>query len=195
MITTRRELVRGAIAGAAVLGCPSRSTPPPVEVTFVGPDPARGHLLREATLRGATPRERITTKVAIVGAGAAGIAAAWRLARAGMHEWIVLELEDDAGGTARSGELPRSAYPMGAHYLPVRDAQPYERSVSAGTAYSLRRQHEIESLDEAEQFARGQRSKHDECGMERCSFHGPIPLTEITGSIHKKNAGILDAGA
>ncbi len=119
MITTRRRLVRGAIAGAAVLGCPSRNTTPPVEVTFVGPDPARGHLLREAALRGATPRERITTKVAIVGAGAAGIAAAWRLARAGMHEWIVLELEDDAGGTARSGELPRSAYPMGAHYLPV----------------------------------------------------------------------------
>lgn len=119
MITTRRELVRGAIAGAAVLGCPSRSSTPPVEVTFVGPDPARGHLLREAALRGGTPRDRMTTRVAIVGAGAAGIAAAWRLARAGLSDFIVFELEDDIGGTARSGELPRSAYPMGAHYLPV----------------------------------------------------------------------------
>jgi hypothetical protein len=40
-----------------------------------------------------------------------------------------------------------------AHYLPVRDAEPYERSVSAGSAYSLRRQHELESLDEAERGA------------------------------------------
>lgn len=40
-----------------------------------------------------------------------------------------------------------------AHYLPVRDARPYERSVTAGTAYSLRRQHELESLDEAERGA------------------------------------------
>jgi hypothetical protein len=40
-----------------------------------------------------------------------------------------------------------------AHYLPVRDAQPFERSLSAGTAYSLRRQHELAPLDEGERGA------------------------------------------
>jgi hypothetical protein len=40
-----------------------------------------------------------------------------------------------------------------AHYLPVRDAQPFERSLSAGTAYSLRRQDELAPLDEAERGA------------------------------------------
>ena len=32
---------------------------------------------------------------------------------------MVLELEPEVGGTARSGMLPRSPYPMGAHYLPT----------------------------------------------------------------------------
>lgn len=37
---------------------------------------------------------------------------------------------------------------VSAHYLPIRDAAPFERSVAAGAAYALRRQHELETLDE-----------------------------------------------
>jgi hypothetical protein len=40
---------------------------------------------------------------------------------------------------------------VSAHYLPitdVSDAQPYERSVTAGASYSLRRQHELSPIDE-----------------------------------------------
>lgn len=63
--------------------------------------------------------ERIRSSITIVGAGVSGMAAAWQLARAGHRDMHVLELESDKGGTARSGTLPRSAYPMGAHYLPT----------------------------------------------------------------------------
>lgn len=118
MIATRRELLQGAVA-STLLGCPARTAASAIEVVFVGPDPARGHRLRDAALSGTTPRERSSTKVAIVGAGVSGLAAAWRLHRAGMTDLVVLELEDDSGGTARGGKLPRSPYPMGAHYLPV----------------------------------------------------------------------------
>ncbi|MET0405000.1 MAG: FAD-dependent oxidoreductase, partial [Cystobacter sp.] len=51
--------------------------------------------------------------------GAAGLSAAWRLAAAGVKDFRVLELDGEAGGTARSGKNAVSAYPWGAHYLPA----------------------------------------------------------------------------
>ena len=55
----------------------------------------------------------------IVGGGIAGLSAAWRLQQAGLQDYVVLELEDDAGGTSRSGRDGQFAYPWGAHYLPT----------------------------------------------------------------------------
>lgn len=57
--------------------------------------------------------------VVIVGAGVAGLSAAWTFERAGLSDFVVLELEDVAGGTARSGDGPISPYPWGAHYVPA----------------------------------------------------------------------------
>jgi len=48
----------------------------------------------------------------------AGLAAAWRLRRAGLADLHLVELEPELGGTARGGALPRSPHPLGAHYLP-----------------------------------------------------------------------------
>lgn len=86
---------------------------------FVGQDPARGHLLRDGAIMAAAVSDRVRCDVLVVGGGAAGMAAAWRLARAGARDVHVLELESATGGTARSGQTPRSRYPMGAHYLPT----------------------------------------------------------------------------
>jgi hypothetical protein len=55
--------------------------------------------------------------VVIVGAGVAGLAAAWRLRRAGLDDIVVLELDPVAGGTARAGQSPLGAFPWGAHYI------------------------------------------------------------------------------
>ncbi len=116
---SRRRLMGTASTGLAglTLGCPK--PPAPVERMFVGQDPARGHLLRDGSVAAAPVSETVRCEVLIVGAGAAGMAAAWRLARAGHTDVHVLELEPQPGGTARDGQTPRSRYPMGAHYLPA----------------------------------------------------------------------------
>jgi monoamine oxidase len=57
--------------------------------------------------------------VLIVGAGIGGLSAAWRLERAGVRDFALLELEATAGGNSRYGENAVSAYPLGAHYLPL----------------------------------------------------------------------------
>lgn len=117
MTLRRRELLQGLGTIGLVGGCRRGEAPPPV-VSFVGQSPERGHAIRDAALRKAAPSERIDTRVVIVGGGVAGMSAAWRLHRAGMTDFRVVELEAEPGGTARAGRTPRSAYPMGAHYLP-----------------------------------------------------------------------------
>ena len=55
----------------------------------------------------------------MVGAGAAGLSAAWRLRGAGLESLLVVEVEDVFGGTSQSGKNEVSAFPWGAHYLPA----------------------------------------------------------------------------
>lgn len=76
-----------------------------------------GHRLREGELP--APSQARRRKVVIVGAGIAGLAAAWRLARAGFADFELLELEERPGGNARWGENRVSAFPWGAHYIPL----------------------------------------------------------------------------
>ncbi|APR75658.1 Hypothetical protein A7982_01004 [Minicystis rosea] len=57
--------------------------------------------------------------VLIVGAGASGLSAAWKLEKSGFRDFTILELEDHPGGTSRSGENEICAFPWGAHYVPV----------------------------------------------------------------------------
>lgn len=111
------------LAGLPGLGGGCGTPPPPVERMFVGQDPARGHLLRDGTIGSAPTSERVRCDVLVVGGGAAGMAAAWRLRRAGVTDVHVVELEPEPGGTARAGATPRSRYPMGAHYLPTPHAE------------------------------------------------------------------------
>jgi len=124
MPLSRRKLL-GASAGLG-LACrseaPASASPP----EFTGQSPERGHLLRSAALLDSPIDERRKTGVVIVGGGAAGFCAARRLRAAGVEDIEVLELESELGGTARSGALPRSAYPMGAHYLPAPPAECHE---------------------------------------------------------------------
>jgi hypothetical protein len=61
--------------------------------------------------------------VVIVGGGMAGLSAAWKLSKSGFHDYQLLELEAEAGGNSRSGQNEVSAYPWGAHYLPVPPAE------------------------------------------------------------------------
>ncbi len=114
---------RGALLGSAALGgalaCRGESEPGPVAFELVEQDATRGHRLRSGELLADKAVARERTKVAIVGAGVAGLSAAWRLRKRGLEDFVLVELEPELGGTARSGVLPRSPHPMGAHYLPT----------------------------------------------------------------------------
>ena len=55
----------------------------------------------------------------IVGGGIAGLAAAWRLRKAGFRDFTLIEMEPRPGGTSASGTSDISAFPLAAHYVPV----------------------------------------------------------------------------
>ena len=78
---------------------------------------ARGHRLRDGGFPPPTREEQVD--LVIAGGGVAGLAAGWRLMDAGFDRFQLLELEDSVGGNARAGRNAVSAYPLGAHYLPV----------------------------------------------------------------------------
>jgi glycine/D-amino acid oxidase-like deaminating enzyme len=120
-VSSRREFVALLLGAplAAALGCGGRPRIPPG--ALVGTGMARGHAVRDAAAPPvSTWREHA---VVIVGAGVAGLTAAWELARRGIRDVVVLELDEVAGGTARGGASPVTRYPWGAHYIvaPQRD--------------------------------------------------------------------------
>ncbi|MBC7929194.1 MAG: FAD-dependent oxidoreductase, partial [Rubrivivax sp.] len=116
----RRELL-AAFLGApfALAACRSQGSAPALpEGEIVGVSDGIGHLIRD----GLRPEPEVWERagIVIVGGGVAGLAAAWRLVRAGVEDFVLLELEREPGGTARSGEAHGVVpYPWGAHYLPA----------------------------------------------------------------------------
>jgi phytoene dehydrogenase-like protein len=78
---------------------------------------ARGHAVARDHAAVAAPTQWRDHQVVIVGAGVAGLAAAWDLRRRGVRDVVVLELDDVTGGTARGGESVVTRYPWGAHYI------------------------------------------------------------------------------
>jgi phytoene dehydrogenase-like protein len=115
---TRRSLLAAAASAAALLALPRCSSRRRIGGRIVGSDAARGHRLRDGgPLPAARPAESVD--VAILGGGVAGLSAAWKLEKAGLSDFLLLELEDDLGGTAASGENDVSRYPWAAHYVPL----------------------------------------------------------------------------
>lgn len=120
MKVSRRAAVGGlgALGAAAVAGAGWIATrPDSPDVTIGGADVARGHRLRDGRFPAPSVIEEVG--VVIAGGGISGLAAGWTLAEAGFGDFALLELEDRIGGNARSGRNAVSAFPLGAHYLPV----------------------------------------------------------------------------
>ena len=118
---SRRDVLAAFLGSAALASCRKRSThleAPRVKGAFIDDLHLVGHRLREPGPLPASPLvERVD--VAIVGAGAAGLSAGWRLAGAGFSSFLVLETDAELGGTAKSGRDAVTAFPWGAHYLPA----------------------------------------------------------------------------
>jgi protoporphyrinogen oxidase len=114
----RRAFLRGMVgACAAELACvrPARAVPG----SLLGPPAGLGHRLRDGGPPFGEPSRVERRRVVVVGAGPSGLAAAYRLAKRGEHDVVVLELDEREGGTSRYGEGGVVAYPWGAHYLPL----------------------------------------------------------------------------
>ena len=115
MRTSRREFLRSA--SAALIGLSIKGDRP-VSGSFVNDSYQMGHLLRD---RASFPPATQIAKhaVVIVGGGVAGLSAAWRLCKKGFTDFVLLEMNQQAGGNSRWGENEITAYPWAAHYVPV----------------------------------------------------------------------------
>lgn len=115
---TRRDILAGFLGvPAALAGCSATDASRFPDGEIVGASDGFGHRLRDGVRP--VPQHWHSAGIVIVGGGVAGLSAAWRLLRAGVRDFVVLELETAAGGTSRSGTSPVSAYPWGAHYVPA----------------------------------------------------------------------------
>jgi len=117
----RRRLLLGA-AGAATVALGGaigwhrrRVVQPAAQLRYPGME--AGHALRDgAALPPAAGTHR--TGIAILGAGVAGLSCAWKLAREGRRDFVVVS-GPEFGGNADAGLHGGLAYPRGAHYLPL----------------------------------------------------------------------------
>ncbi len=125
--STRREFLKRigqSMAFGAYLpalhGCGSVSSRRrlPFSGRVVGEDYTLCHALRgNAVDTAATEPEPHLYDVIIVGAGISGLAAAWKLARSGITNFLVLEKADQIGGTCIAQEDGDIIFPWGAHYI------------------------------------------------------------------------------
>ncbi len=123
MLNRRQMLQRTAAAGLATgltaglaAGCDSRSVLPiPGRMVDSGMD--LGHHLRGAALP--APATQRTARVVVAGGGIAGLAACHALRSAGIQDVLLIDALSETGGNASCGENAVSAYPWGAHYVPL----------------------------------------------------------------------------
>lgn len=114
----RRSFLLGA-ATAAVAGAAgyarSRIVETPADVSYPGMQ--AGHALRDGAALPA-PTASYRHQVVILGAGVAGLSCAWKLAREGFTDFVVVQGPEFAGNAA-GGQRDELHYPLGAHYLPL----------------------------------------------------------------------------
>jgi putative NAD(P)-binding protein len=112
---SRRRFLQAS--SAAVIGLSIKGDRP-IAGGFVNDSFELGHKLRD---RAAFPSAKNIERhaVVIVGGGIAGLSAAWRLQKRGFKDFVLLEMNEQAGGNSRWGENEITAYPWAAHYVPV----------------------------------------------------------------------------
>lgn len=114
----RRSFLLGA-ATAAVAGAAGYARSRIVETTadVSYPGMQAGHALRDGAAL-PSPTASYRHQVVILGAGVAGLSCAWKLAREGFTDFVVVQGPEFAGNAA-GGQRDELHYPLGAHYLPL----------------------------------------------------------------------------
>lgn len=78
----------------------------------------RGHLVREPLNLGAV-ESRTQHDILIIGSGISGLSTAYFLEKQGQKNYQILEADNRIGGNSAWGQNDLSAFPLGAHYLPI----------------------------------------------------------------------------
>jgi len=117
-MVNRRDLICGTLATAASValpGCRLREIPG----RLLTSPASLGHRLLDGP--GGIPpvSVRRTARAVIAGGGIAGLAAARALKQQGIRDVVVLDVLDAPGGNSSYGTNSVSAYPWGAHYVPL----------------------------------------------------------------------------
>ncbi len=118
----RREFISwGAATSLAVTGCRSVPDTTHIQGGFINNDLVeRGHALRDRQEElNKPPIVTHKTHVLIAGGGVAGLAAARALRLQGIDDFVLLELQDKAGGNSQGTRVGGLPCPQGAHYLPL----------------------------------------------------------------------------
>ncbi len=115
MTASRRQFLHSA--SAALVGLSIKGDRP-IAGSFVNDSFQLGHQLRDHASF-PQPKQVVKRSVVIVGGGMAGLSAAWWLQKKRFTDFVLLEMNDQAGGNSRWGENEITAYPWAAHYVPV----------------------------------------------------------------------------
>ncbi|HYH15242.1 MAG TPA: FAD-dependent oxidoreductase [Flavisolibacter sp.] len=115
----RRDFIQDSLAliglTAAFASCQQKEKA--IKGKIMGASAHVGHMLRDASFT--TPAETIQKDIVIVGGGVSGLSAARFLQKQGVKDFLLLDLEENVGGNAASGNNVVSAFPWGAHYIPI----------------------------------------------------------------------------
>ncbi|GAB4046486.1 NAD(P)-binding protein [Spirosoma litoris] len=132
---SRREFLLQSGAGAAALmiganlldSCTSTRSISHIKGSLVGANHQTGHKLRAVSELYTLPiAEQLKTDVLIIGGGVSGLSARRWLHQQGIRDVLLVEMDAHTGGNAAYGQNAVSAYPYGAHYLPVPDLRNIE---------------------------------------------------------------------
>ncbi|UFH56809.1 NAD(P)/FAD-dependent oxidoreductase [Spirosoma sp. KNUC1025] len=134
-LSSRRDfLIQTGVGVAALLtgntglsSCTSKRSTAHIQGGMAGANHQAGHKLRAISELAKLPvTERLTTDVLIIGGGVSGLSARRWLHRQGVQNVLLLEMDKQTGGNAAYGQNSVSAYPFGAHYLPIPDLRDEE---------------------------------------------------------------------
>ncbi len=116
----RRFLSFSAATSLALAGCRDAQDTAHIQGGFTNNTLLeRGHALRDRPAAWEAPTKIRKTRVLIAGGGVAGLAAARALRLKGMNDFILMELQDKAGGNSQCTRVGGLLCPQGAHYLPL----------------------------------------------------------------------------